>query len=240
MKPAGERRFALAAAVLVLSFAAQTASGQAEDPSAGQLIQSLQPKVKLRAFDPGQGEREAKQRALVNRLQNSKTRQITVEERQEIAEAVKDNDLPAVDLEVFFEFDSAAITPEATPILLKLGEALGSDKLKGSVFMVAGHTDGKGSDSYNLGLSTARANSVREFLIEKFHMEPKQLVAVGFGEEQLKNQDDPLADENRRVQVVNMAAKDVAAKAPPAEKGEPAPEAAPAPEAEPDDAPPPE
>jgi len=38
-------------------------------------------------------------------------------------------------------------------------------------------------------------------------------VAVGFGEEQLKSKDNPLAGENRRVQVVNMASADVAAKA---------------------------
>ena len=52
-----------------------------------------------------------------------------------------------------------------------------------------------------------------EFLIENFHIDPKQVVAVGFGEEKLKNPENPLAAENRRVQVVNMASKDVAAKA---------------------------
>jgi hypothetical protein len=36
---------------------------------------------------------------------------------------------------------------------------------------------------------------------------------IGFGEEKLKNRENPLAAENRRVQVVNMASKDVAAKA---------------------------
>ena len=142
-----------------------------------------------------------------------KTRQITVEERKEIADVVKENDLPAIDLEVFFDYNFAAITDEALPILEKLGEALNSDKLKGSVFMVAGHTDAHGSADYNLGLSNARARSVREFLIKKFDIAPDQLVAVGFGEEQLKNPEDPEAGENRRVQVVNMANKDVAAKA---------------------------
>jgi hypothetical protein len=43
-------------------------------------------------------------------LQSAKTRQITVEERQEVVEAVEANDLPAIDLEVFFNFDSAEIT----------------------------------------------------------------------------------------------------------------------------------
>src|SRR5215468_430922 len=55
--------------------------------------------------------------------------------------------------------------------------------------------------------------SVAGFLVENFHVDPKQLVAVGFGQEKLKNSENPLAAENRRVQVVNMANKDVAAKA---------------------------
>jgi outer membrane protein OmpA-like peptidoglycan-associated protein len=213
--------------LLVLSVAMLTAfAARAEDPSSGQIINSLQPKAKFRSFDPAQAEKDAKQRDLVNRLQNVKTRQITVEERQEIVDVVKDNDLPAIDLEVFFDYDSAAITPTALPILQKLGEALSSDKLKGSVFMVAGHTDAHGAADYNLGLSNARAKSVRDFLIAKFHIEPEQLVAVGFGEDELKNKDDPEADENRRVQVVNMASKDVAVKAAPAQEDE---EAAPPP-----------
>jgi len=62
---------------------------------------------------------------------------------------------------------------------------------------------------------------VREFLIKKFDIGPDQLVAVGFGEEQLKNANDPDAGENRRVQVVNMANKDVSAKVPSADAPEP-------------------
>jgi outer membrane protein OmpA-like peptidoglycan-associated protein len=231
MKPAAAGHIALAIAALVLSGAALIAPASAEDPSTNQIVKSLQPKVKFRSFDPDQAAKDAKQADLVSRLQKAKTRQITVEERAEIVEVVKDNELPAIDLEVFFEFDSADITREALPVLKKLGQALSDEKLKGSVFLVAGHTDGKGSAAYNLGLSDARAKSVQSFLIEQFHMDPKQLVATGFGEEQLKNQDDPLAGENRRVQVVNMASKDVAAKAAPAPEAAPEPDGAtPAPE----------
>jgi hypothetical protein len=54
---------------------------------------------------------------------------------------------------------------------------------------------------------------VAGFLSENFHIDPKQLVAIGFGEELLKNPENPHAAENRRVQVVNLANKDIAAKA---------------------------
>jgi outer membrane protein OmpA-like peptidoglycan-associated protein len=78
------------------------------------------------------------------------------------------------------------------------------------VFLVAGHTDAKESHDHNLNLSDRRAKAVRSFLIDKFGIDPERLVAVGFGEEQLKNKDDPLAAENRRVQVINMASRQAA------------------------------
>ncbi len=43
-----------------------------------------------------------------------------------------------------------------------------------------------------------------------------RLSVIGFGEEQLKNKEDPLADENRRVQIVNTGNASVA-------EGKPAP-----------------
>ena len=210
MKPASARHIVLLAATLIVSAAAMIAPASAQEPSTNEIVNSLQPKAKFRSFDPNHAAKEKGQTDLVNRLQNAKTRQITVDERQGITRVVEENDLPAIDLEVFFNFDSVEITPEALPILKKLGAALSDEKLQGSVFLVAGHTDAKGSNAYNLTLSDQRAKAV--FLVENFHIDPKQLVAVGFGEEKPKNQN-PLAAENRRVQVVNMANKDVAAKA---------------------------
>ena len=83
-------------------------------------------------------------------------------------------------------------------------------KLKGGTFLIAGHTDAKGSDEYNLALSQRRAASVKAFLIETFKVDEGRLSVIGFGEEQLKNKDDPLADENRRVQIVNTGGGAVA------------------------------
>ena len=52
-------------------------------------------------------------------------------------------------------------------------------------------------------LSHRRANSVKDFLIKTYHVDGDHLSAIGFGEEHLKNKDNPFADENRRVQIVN-------------------------------------
>jgi outer membrane protein OmpA-like peptidoglycan-associated protein len=74
------------------------------------------------------------------------------------------------------------------------------------VFLVAGHTDGKGTDQYNQILSERRAENIKQYLMQKFGIAGDNLVAVGYGKTQLKNTANPQADENRRVQVVNMEA----------------------------------
>ena len=65
-------------------------------------------------------------------------------------------------------------------------------------------------------LSQRRAASVKAFLVETYHVDGRRLSVIGFGEEQLKNKEDPLADENRRVQIVNTGSATVA-------EGKPAP-----------------
>ena len=76
--------------------------------------------------------------------------------------------------------------------------------MQGAVFVLGGHTDAKGSDEYNRHLSERRAESVKYFLTHKFDLPAGSLIAIGYGEEQLKNPHDPYAPENRRVQIVNM------------------------------------
>jgi len=143
-------------------------------------------------------------RSLVNSLRQKKTRQITVEERTEVANMVKESALPAVDLEIYFEYDSAQLSPQALPKLAVLGQALASPALRGQTFMIAGHTDARGSNGYNQALSERRADTVKNYLVATYGLDPKNLIAIGYGEEQLKFPTNPNADQNRRVQVVNL------------------------------------
>lgn len=113
--------------------------------------------------------------------------------------------LPSVDLEVLFEFDSAQMTAAAIEVLTPLGRALSDERLADGQFLIAGHTDGKGRASYNLELSQRRAEAVREFLMVNFKIDGGRLIAKGFGESRLKNPQQPRASENRRVQIVNIA-----------------------------------
>ena len=139
------------AAVAAFSLSAFTPpAANAEDvKSADTLVKGLAP-VKTRGFDPTAPAREAKQHELNTKLREFKTRQITVEERAEVAKLVEESKSPNVDVQILFAFDSADILPEARPALDELGKALSDPKLKGGSFLIAGHTDAKGSDDYNL------------------------------------------------------------------------------------------
>ena len=134
------------------------------------------------------------------------SRRITVEERKKVIEVVRHDDLPSIDVEVFFAYDSSTILSEALPKLITLGQALSDPELRGNSFLIAGHTDARGTDYYNLELSNARAEAVKRFLVSNFHIDPESLITLGFGEEQLKNPYSPFSGENRRVQIVNVAA----------------------------------
>ena len=142
-------------------------------------------------------------------LDRARTRAISIEavqpaakdEREQIAEIVKGK--PKIDLEIYFDYNSDAIGPKASAAVNALGEALSKPGLSGGTFVLNGHTDAAGSAEYNLALSHRRAQSVRRYLIETFRIAPDTLLVAGFGKERPKFVDRPLADQNRRVEVVN-------------------------------------
>ena len=138
-------------------------------------------------------------------LRSMATRNLLGAERKQLAEAVQENHLPSVDMEVYFAYDSAAIGQNAVGSLYTLGQALSDPRLRGQPFLIAGHTDATGGDAYNQVLSERRAWSVKAFLVETFHLDPQSLIAVGYGEEQLKDWYNPASGVNRRVQIVNLA-----------------------------------
>lgn len=194
---------------LMLAFAlapmGATEKAGAADRSSESMVRALQSKTppKMRGFNAAPAP-AGKNRAFIDKLTTRGTRAITVEERKELVKIVEEESLPTIDMTIFFDFNSAKIRPSSLKTVDALGKALSDERLKGNTFMIAGHTDAKGTDAYNQKLSEARARSVRDYLVGAYKLDPKLLLAVGFGEEQLKIEDDPLADENRRVQVTNL------------------------------------
>lgn len=143
-------------------------------------------------------------RGLVIEVSKKPVEEQTVEDRKEIAKIIEKHKLPSIDLTIYFDYNSAHITPDSIPTLIKLGRALTDKELQEGTFLVGGHTDARGSDEYNLTLSQKRAMSVKKFLMENFGLDYTKLVAVGYGEEMLKDEYDPESGENRRVQVTNL------------------------------------
>jgi outer membrane protein OmpA-like peptidoglycan-associated protein len=109
----------------------------------------------------------------------------------------------AIDLEVLFEFDSSRLSGDGRDVLDALGGALGSKELADvRRVTLEGHTDAKGSDAYNNSLSLLRAQSARQYLIQKFRIPQERLQAVGKGKSEPADPRDPLSAANRRVRVV--------------------------------------
>jgi outer membrane protein OmpA-like peptidoglycan-associated protein len=146
----------------------------------------------------------------VQTLRGRATRSLSVTEREEIASIAKDK--PNIDLEITFDYNSADISAKSLPSVQALGRALTNPDLKGSTFIVAGHTDAAGGEGYNQDLSERRADSVKKYLSDKFGISGSDLVTVGYGKSKLKDPNAPMAEANRRVQVVNMANKTTASK----------------------------
>jgi outer membrane protein OmpA-like peptidoglycan-associated protein len=110
-----------------------------------------------------------------------------------------DDDASALSLPVRFAFDSADILPAARTQLDALADGI---KLlePNSIVTVEGHTDGVGSDAYNLALSRSRSRAVRDYLVQRHGIDAARLKTVGYGEARLVEAADPTAAVNRRVQ----------------------------------------
>jgi outer membrane protein OmpA-like peptidoglycan-associated protein len=148
---------------------------------------------------------QAKETSFVSTLRNRKTRSLSLSERQEIAELAATK--PKIDLEIQFDYNSADISKNSVNAVQELGKALSDASLKGSTFVVAGHTDAIGGEAYNQDLSERRADTIKKYLTEKYGIAGSDLVTVGYGKTRPKDANAPMDPANRRVQVVNMETK---------------------------------
>jgi outer membrane protein OmpA-like peptidoglycan-associated protein len=192
----------------VLSMTAGLALAAENNVSSDQILQALKPKALTRGLSTGpkvDPAVKAREIGFVQTLRNRKTRSLSLNEREQIAEIASTK--PKIDLDIQFDLNSANITETSMPSVQALGKALTDANLKGSTFVVAGHTDAIGGDAYNQDLSERRADTIKRYLTEKFGIAGTDLVAVGYGKTKPKDPNAPMDPINRRVQVVNMDTK---------------------------------
>src|SRR5215510_486306 len=180
--------------------------------SADQISKALQPKSLTRGLSAGGQQADtaaqAKEAKFVNSLRNRSTRSLSLGEREEVAQLAANK--PKIDLEIHFDYNSAEIAKTSVQAVQELGKALSDASLKGSTFVVAGHTDAVGGEEYNQDLSERRADTIKKYLTEKYGIAGANLVTVGYGKTRPKDPNAPMDPTNRRVQVVNLEAKTAA------------------------------
>jgi outer membrane protein OmpA-like peptidoglycan-associated protein len=113
---------------------------------------------------------------------------------------------------VLFDFNSAAIRPDAEPELEKVAAIL--EAYAEAEVVLTGHTDSIGSDADNQELSELRAESVRDELVQQYQVDTARLTTEGRGEkepvapnENPDGSDNPAGrEQNRRVEVLVQGA----------------------------------
>ena len=104
---------------------------------------------------------------------------------------------------VFFNYDSAVLTPEGRRTLESQSEWL---RLFPEInMMIEGHADERGTREYNLALGERRASAARDYLIA-FGLDPARMNATSYGKERpyaLGHNEESWGLNRRAVTVVN-------------------------------------
>jgi outer membrane protein OmpA-like peptidoglycan-associated protein len=101
-----------------------------------------------------------------------------------------------------FDYDKASIRPESEETLAAIAQYLEANPAKS--FYVVGHTDSKGTFSYNRKLSADRAEAVISALVSRFSVDRKRVEPHGVGplSPVFANSTDAGREQNRRVELV--------------------------------------
>lgn len=98
--------------------------------------------------------------------------------------------------EAFFDFNSFSLKPGAYAEISRVSQVL--NKYPQTRIRIAGHTDSRGSESYNLKLSQQRADAVKNALTQR-GVDPRRIETVGYGESMPISSNDAM---NRRVEII--------------------------------------
>jgi outer membrane protein OmpA-like peptidoglycan-associated protein len=189
------RHTLLAAGLLAGTFALSVEARAQDQLTRNGIINSLvQTEATVARFDPMALQAEAERAAARGDAAGNATGTLT----ESLAK------LPQISVEINFDRGSARILPRSYRAVGLIADALHTPYLMNSRFAVVGHTDATGSNEFNLKLSKERAKAVMRALATTFNVPPRQLVAIGLGEEALQDPANPDSAVNRRVQLINI------------------------------------
>jgi peptidoglycan-associated lipoprotein len=97
-----------------------------------------------------------------------------------------------------FDFDRFELLPEDRDVLDQVGTCLTTGPLRGRTVQLVGRADPRGTEEYNLGLGTRRAESVLEYL-QHLGVSPGQLSQTTRGALDATGTDEAGWREDRRV-----------------------------------------
>ena len=163
---------AMVMVVLVIFFAGGcTKSNISSEPA----TLSAEEEAARRAEEEARQKELARQKALAeeNLREESLSSQMASEREQSEKERFENED-------IYFDFDSIQLTPEAMDILAKKGKWL-RDNPSARV-TIEGHCDNRGTNEYNLALGEGRAQSAKTFLMD-LGIDISRLNTISYGEE---------------------------------------------------------
>lgn len=104
--------------------------------------------------------------------------------------------------DVLFHFNSSKLNPAFAARLDSLGRKI--KNIRFSRLVIAGHTDDRGTEEYNITLSSDRAVTIRNYLADKFQLDRNLLETIGYGETQPRESNATAAgrQQNRRVELI--------------------------------------
>lgn len=81
---------------------------------------------------------------------------------------------------IYFDFDSAELTPMAQDVLVRKAEWLRANPMASVI--IEGHCDERGTAEYNLALGERRANAARDFVVD-LGISDARVSTISYGEE---------------------------------------------------------
>jgi OOP family OmpA-OmpF porin len=114
-----------------------------------------------------------------------------------------------ISLNVQFDTDKAVVKEKYNDDIKRVADFM--KEFPDTTAVIEGYTDNIASAAYNQKLSEKRANSVRQYLIDKFGIDGSRLTAKGYGEDKpiASNDTEEGRQQNRRVQAVLEAMKTI-------------------------------